>query len=185
MAGSGGQGMKAAQRVFRCVFLPALLLAAALAISGCGYKVSGGGMLPGGITRVAVTIFENRSGETNVEGIFSSDIIYELTRNGKTVVSSLAAAEAGLSGTIVSVTTRSIARQSIHDAVERRVTATVSLKLSDATGRVIWQADRITENEAYAVVEDKGASEQNKRQALSKLSRRLAERAYHRMTDAF
>jgi len=167
---------------FRKVFFLVIVL---LTLTACGYRFSGGGELPGGVERVSVGIFENSSAETGVEGIISNDIIYEFTRNGKAFTYQHEAGSAVLSGRVLSVTTRSISRQSIHNAQEQRVTVTISLRMTDSKGAVIWQAPRISENEEYAVAEDKGTTEQNKRAAIVKLSRRLGEKVYYQMTDNF
>ncbi len=156
-----------------------------LAFSACGYRFSGGGDLPGGVEQVSVGIFGNRSAETGVEGIISNDIIYEFTRNGKKFTYQREAASAVLSGSVLSVTTRSISRQSLHNIKEREVTVTVSLKMTDPEGAVLWQAPRISENEEYEVADNRGTTERNKRAAIVKLSRRLAEKIYHQMTDNF
>ena len=121
----------------------------------------------------------------NWEGIISNDIIYEFTRNGKAFTYRSEAGSTVLSGSVLSVTTRSISRQSVHNAQEQRVTVTISLRMTDPEGVVIWQAPRISENEDYEVAEDKGTTEQNKRAAITKLSRRLAEKVYYQMTDNF
>ena len=156
-----------------------------LALSACGYRFSGGGELPGGVERVSVGVFENRSAETGVEGIISNDIIYEFTRNGKPFTYRREAGSALLSGSVLSVTTRSLSRQSVHNTQEQQVTVTISLKMTDPEGAVLWQAPRISENEAYEVAEDKGTTERNKRAAVVKLSRRLAEKVYYQMIDRF
>ena len=68
---------------------------------------------------------------------------------------------------------------------ERRVTVTVDLKLTNPEGRLIWSAIGVSANEAYDVMSDKLATEQNRRNAISVLSKRLAERVYSRLTDDF
>ena len=168
--------------IFYQCFVPCLIL---LTLSACGYRFSGGGALPGGVQRVAVGVFDNSSGETGVEGILSNDIVYEFTRNGKDFTHRSEAADAILSGSVVSVTTRSISRRSVHSVQERRGSVAVSLKLTDSKGEIVWQAPALSEDEEYEVDDDKGITEQNKREAILKLSRRLAEKAYYQMTDNF
>lgn len=156
-----------------------------LTLATCGYRFSGGGDLPGGVKRVSVGIFENKSAETGVEGIISNDILYEFTRNGKAFTYRSEADSAVLSGNVLSVTTRSISRQSVHNTQEQRVTVILSLRMTNPEGVVLWQAPRISEKEEFEVAEDKGTTEQNKRAAIAKLSRRLAEKVYYQMTENF
>jgi hypothetical protein len=59
------------------------------------------------------------------------------------------------------------------------------LKLTGPDGRVIWSARGVSANEAYDVMSDKLATEQNRRDAISVLSKRLAEKVYNRITADF
>lgn len=161
--------------------IPLLLLT----LNGCGYRLTGGGELPGGVAGVGMGVFENRSGETGVDGIIGNDIVYELTRNGKRVSYNSGDEAAVLSGTVLSVTTQSVSRQSVQSVQERRVTVRISLELTDANGGVIWKVSGLSENEAYEVADDRPTTELNKREAIKTLSGRLAEKVYYRMTDDF
>jgi len=155
-----------------------------LLVAACGYRFSGEGALPGGALRLSLGILENRSSETGVEGIFLNAVGAELTRHGKTF-SYGDGADASLSGTILSISARPITRQSVHVTIEREVTVVLSLKLSKKTGEVLWEETRLTDREAYAVVDNHAATEQNKRAALEKIAERLAERVYYGLTDKF
>jgi hypothetical protein len=156
-----------------------------LTLAACGYRFAGGGSLPDGVEAVAMGVFDNRSGETGVEGIISNDIIYEFTRNGKRLSPGSETADATLSGTVLSVTTSSVSRKNVHSVVERRVTVSISLRLVDAEGALIWQDSGLSESEEYEVASDEGTTEMNKRGAITELSGRLAEKAYYRMTEEF
>ena len=179
-------GSKHKMNVIRTYFHPicyaGILL---LTLSACGYRFSGGGSLPGGVKRVTVGVFSNSSGETGVEGIISNDIVYEFTRNGKDFTPRKESADAVLSGSVLSVTTWPISRRSTHNVQERRISVTISLKMTDSKGGILWQAPTLSENEEYEVTDEKGTTEQNKRKAIQKLSRRLAERVFYQMTDNF
>jgi len=153
--------------------------------SSCGYRFAGGGSFPGGIKTVCITIFENRTSETGAESIFTNDLIYEVTRAGKAILTSKDRAEAILSGVIKSMNIRAISHEGTHVSLERRVTVTLDLKLTDPNGRVIWATKGISESEPYDVLQDKLETEQNKRDAISDLSERLAEKAYIRITENF
>jgi hypothetical protein len=156
-----------------------------LILPACGYRFSGGGSLPGGVGEVALGVFNNRSGETGVEGIIGNDLIYEFTRNGRQLSHGSETADAILSGTVLSVTTASVSRKDANSVLERRVTMSISLKLVDLKGAVIWQASGLSESEEYEVASDRSATERNKREAIIELSVRLAEKAYSRMTEDF
>jgi outer membrane lipopolysaccharide assembly protein LptE/RlpB len=153
--------------------------------SACGYRFTGGGSFPAGIRSVCVSTFENRTSETGAENIFTNDLIYEVTRDNKVVLISKDKAEALLSGVIKSMSIETISRKGTHSSLERRVTVTVDLKLTDPDGNIIWSAKDVSANEAYNVMSDKQATEQNRRNAISALSKRLAERLYVSITDDF
>jgi hypothetical protein len=156
-----------------------------LTLSACGYRFSGGGSLPGGVEEIAMGVFDNRSGETGVEGIISNDLIYEFTRNGKRLSHGSTTADATLSGTVLAVTTGSVSRTNVHSVAERRVTVSIALKLVDLKGDVIWQASGLSESEEYEVASDRGTTDMNKRNAITELSGRLAEKVYNRMAEDF
>jgi len=153
--------------------------------SACGYRFTGGGSFPAGIKSICVVTLENRTSETGAENIFTNDLIYEVTRDNKVVLTSKGKAEALLSGVIKSMNIKTISRKGTHSSLERRVTITVDVKLTDPNGKVIWSANDVSANEAYDVMSDKLATEQKRRNAISALSKRLAEKLYARITDDF
>ena len=160
--------------IFFCTFL-----------SACGYRFAGGGNLPNGIGSISIQILENRTAETGVESVFTNDLIYEISKNKGVVLTSSDRADATLTGVIESIRSETISRAGQLTAIEKRVIAVVDLKLADPDEKIIWSAKGVTENEAYDVSGDKQLSERKKRAAIEKLSKRLAEKIYHRLTDDF
>jgi outer membrane lipopolysaccharide assembly protein LptE/RlpB len=156
-------------------------------VSACGYKFTGGGSFPAGIKSICVVTLENRTSETGAENIFTNDLIYEVTRDNKVLLTTKDKADALLSGIIKSMSIQTISRREAYSSLslERRVTITVDVKLTDPNGKVIWYANDVSANEAYDVMSDKLATEQKRRDAISALSKRLAERLYARITDDF
>lgn len=152
-------------------------------LSACGYRFAGGGSLPSGIKSVCVTMLTNRTSETGVENTFTNDLIYEFTRNGK--IASIDKADALLSGVVKSMSIETISRSEAQTSIERRVTITLDLKLTDNDGRIIWSAKGVSGNEAYNVASVKRSTEQNRRNAISILSKRLAEKVYNSLTEDF
>jgi hypothetical protein len=153
---------------------------------GCGYRFSGGGTLPGGIQSVFITTFQNHSSTPGIENIFTNDLIYEFTRNDLMVLKSQKEAEAVLSGVIRAVSDETVSRLSTLKTVERRVLAMVDLKLTKTDGNVIWSVKGIRSDENYRVISgNKSLTDASRREALSQLSKRIAESVYSRMTDKF
>lgn len=155
-----------------------------LLIAGCGYRFSGGGGLPGNVSRVCVKMLENRTVETGVESLLTNDLIYEFTRSG-TFSPDEKKADACLSGVVASISRATVSRVGIHTSQERRVTLTMALRLTDSAGQVIWSAKGLSDNEEYQVVPDKPTTERNRRAAIEVLSRRLAEKVYQQLTNDF
>ncbi len=154
-----------------------------LFFSACGYRFTGGGSLPAGVKSIYIAMLENRTSETGAENIFTNDLIYEFTKNSE--VASKDRADAYLSGTIKSMSIETISHRGTHTSLERRVKIALDLKLTDTDGKVIWVAKDISENEEYDIMSDKLATEQNRRDAISALSKRLAETVYNRLTEDF
>lgn len=156
------------------------------AVTGCGYRLAGGGTLPAGIHTVCVAIFENRSTETRLENQLVQELTYELSRNGQKVVSDPEKAQAVLSGVITSVSVETASYGSDRTSLESRIIMVASVALKTRNGDELWSVDRLIERQAFATSrDDSQAGSQNRQEALVLVSRRFAESVYARMTDDF
>ena len=162
-----------------------LFVSCGLSVSGCGYRLAGNGTLPTGVNSICVSIFENRSTETGMENQLASDMIYEFTRSGRKVVSDPALADSILTGIVKSVSVETLSYRSNQTSIESRVRVVVDAKLKNKKGEEIWTADGISEDQAYVADSDNQVNGKNKKDALAKLSLRLAENLHHRMTEGF
>lgn len=156
-----------------------------MVIASCGYRFAGSGSLPAGINSIFIEIFDNRTSETGAENVFTNDLIYEITRNSKVKITDKHGADASISGVIKSMAVETISRREIYSALEKRVKVNVDITLTRSDGRILWAAKDLSANETFDILEDSLATEQNRRDAVSKLSKRLAEDIYNRMTDDF
>ena len=159
-----------------------LILIFCLLLSACGYRFLGSGNLPGDIEKVHVDILKNRTAETGAENIFTNAIRYEFIRQKKNADKETA--DGVLSGEIISLSYNTITHRRRHTSIERRVTVRVALELKDREGNVLW-FKVVSAREEYDVLDDKLSTEQNRTNAISELSERLAENAYYRLTDNF
>lgn len=163
--------------------LAAVLCVAALA--GCGYRLAGTGELPGGVKRIAVNMFANRSSENGIEATITNALIDEFTRHQQAVVP-VEKAQATVTGSIDSISWDTLSRRGLNAATERRVNVMISLVLKGMDGKVLWQRSGLSANQAYAVVNgDKPATDVNRRQAIELAVQRIAETAYRRMVANF
>lgn len=169
-----------------------MVLFVGIFLSACSYHFEGGGELPAGVRNVFVGVFENRTSETGLENIFTNDLINEFTRSKR--FAGREKADAVLSGVIRSMSIETISHgTSSYTSLERRVKISVDLKLTafdrnaseNSGSRVIWVRKGMTDNETYDVDDDKLVTEQNKKEAISTLSKRLAESVYNRLTEDF
>jgi len=154
-------------------------------LSACGYQFAGGGSLPSGITSISIEMFKNRTAETGAENIITNDLIYEFTRHEQVVVTGSDRADAILTGVIQSISERTISHTGKYTSNERRVEVQVDLKLTGRSGRVIWSSKSVSEDEAYNVMPEKQSTERKKRDAIKKLSKRLAETIFNDLTADF
>ena len=141
--------------------------------------------MPEGIKSLSIKMLKNRTSETGAENIFTNDLIYEITSFGKVVLTKEDSADGILAGVIESMRIHAISHRDSYTSLERRVIVTLSLKLTDQTGRVIWSAKDFSVSEDYIVSSDKQATERNRREAVKALSKRFAEKVYNRLTDDF
>ncbi len=131
--------------------LTAIFCAAAVMAAGCGYRFAGSGGFPAGVKTVFIALLDNRTTETGIEKVFTDDLIDEfIRRNEEGVAADPEGADAVLSGTIAYMSVETISRTGASTTDERRVTMTVTLKLSDRKKRVVWSSS-VSENEAYPV----------------------------------
>ncbi|MGB5158753.1 LPS assembly lipoprotein LptE [Desulfobacterium sp. N47] len=161
-----------------------IITVTALSFYGCGYMFAGSGELPASVKKVSVSVLENKTAENGIESIITNDIIYEFTRHGKNVAKK-DEADAFLSGVIETANDAAISRSSTITSLERRVVIVVSLKLKGKDGNIIWTGSNITDDQAFTVLSDKLATENEMRKAIEILSKRIAEKVYNKLTDNF
>lgn len=157
-----------------------------LLIISCGYHFGEQGGFPGDTERLFVKVLENRTQETGVENIVTAALLSELTlRKTNNLASGLGSADVVLSGVVDEVAIRTIATRTRDTAGERRVTVTVALKLTKQNGNVVWSTQSLSDNEGYSIVADNERTDQNRRDAIRVLSRRMAEKVVNRLSDDF
>lgn len=164
------------------LFGTAILLAL---LGACGYHFAGSGSLPGGVEKVFITVFENQTTEVGIEKKVTNALVYEFTRNQQNLVSTADDSDAVLKGSITSLYTATISRQEERTSKERRIIITVDLVLEDSRGEALWNARGMNADQTYALGDDATAAENNRNEALTLVTQRLAEDVYNRMTDDF
>lgn len=147
--------------------------------------MAGRGDLPADTQTVAVRMLENRSSETGLETLVTNALINELNRRRQGSVVDEGRADAVLTGTIDALTWDTVAHRGVNVASERRVYMTISLTLTDRSGNVLWKRSGLRGEQAFDSVEDKIATEFNRRQAITVMAQQVAENVYRGLTDNF
>jgi hypothetical protein len=135
---------------------------------------------------IFVEVFENRTSNTGVERIVTNQLISEFTRRRESsLTSSPEKADAILKGIINKVSTRTISYIGYEIANEREVTVTIDVKLSNKKGEIIWSAKELSDVQSFDVSDSKIQSDRNENEAIARISERLSERVFNRLTDRF
>ena len=165
----------------------ALCLLCLLLFYACGYRFAGSGSFPGDVETIFIEVIENRTSKIGVERIVTNQLIFEFSKQRESsLVSKLNEADAVIKGSINSVRTQTISRLGTEVANEREVVMTVDLRLiKNDGGAVIWAANGMSDREAYDVDNDKIQTDRNEADAIRRLSERLSERIFNRLTDDF
>ncbi len=159
--------------------MPRLLaLAVALALSGCGYRVTApNAALPAGLRAVQVPLFVNRTAEANAELTFTAALREQLERAGR-----LGGPEADgrLEGTLLSLsggpflTAPTLPRQPAY-----RLTAVVALSLKK--GDQVVSAVTVSGAEEFVSGADVLLTESNREASIARLAATLMREGLERL----
>lgn len=165
--------------------LPAVMaLGLIVVLTACNYRFGGYREGYTEIHSLSIPPFENRTRQVGIEALFTNDMVYEVGRGDRIALTDHESADAVVKGVIKELTTNTIVRENLNQAVERRVFVTVELTVKDRQGHRVWGRS-IRENEAYFVEPDKVSSEGSLREALAAISLRIAEKFHYQFTQRF
>lgn len=164
----------------------ALFFLCTLLMDACGYRFAGSGGFPDNVEKIFIEIFENRTSKSGIERVVTNQLVFEFTRQReKSLASAPDDADATLKGVIQSIRTRTISRIGTATANEREVIMTLDLRLIKQDGEVIWTAKGLSGRQAYDVSGLKLENDRNEKLAIARLSERISERIFSRLTDDF
>lgn len=156
-------------------------------LSGCGYNFPGRtGTLPGGVEKLYIPLFTNKTTEPQLEYKISSRVSEVFSRNRKIFqVEKASLAEAILMGTVRSYQTRALSYDR-NDAIgEYRSTMVVDVVLQQVeTEQPLWERS-VSWSTDYNAAQDKGAQEDLEHQAIDETILRLAEEILNQILDDF
>ncbi len=172
--------------MFNKVRMIAPFLLCALLVCACGYHFAGSGGFPGNVEKIFIEIFENRTSKAGIERVVTNQLVFEFTRQReKSLANDPIDADATLKGVIQTISTRTISRVRTDVANQREVVMTLDLRLIKQSGDVIWAAKGLSGRQAYDVSDSKLENDRNESLAIARLSERISERIFSRLTDDF
>ena len=157
------------------------------AVWACGYRFAGQGAYPRGVETIFIEVFDNRTGKTGIERVVTNQLVFEFTRQReKSLAGGAENADAILKGVIRTIRTQTVSRVGTEVASQREAIMTVDLSLVKSNGgEVIWAAKGLIDRQVYDVAESKLETERNESIALARLSERMSERIFARLTNDF
>ena len=157
-----------------------------LSLLGCGYHFPLQGALPGGVKRLHIPLYQNRTAEPQIESLLTNDASLVLARNPQIVqLDDPAQADAILQGVITSYKTTVVSYDSQDDISEYRVSLKLDVSLRAVSdGRLLWQGQLVWQGE-YPADDDKNRQEDLERAAVEEISLRLAEELSSRLQADF
>jgi outer membrane lipopolysaccharide assembly protein LptE/RlpB len=166
--------------------LPFILLGALL-VGSCGYQLRGRETnLPPGIHSLAIPIFSNRTDQTGVETDVTQALAAKFISSKRLAVTTRNSADALLTGTVKSFSTTPVAvTTSTQVSTEYRATLTIEFTFQGMKdGKVLFR-EEMSDWRNYPVVSDLNTTEQNKQEAIRRISALLAERIHELILGGF
>jgi len=160
----------------------AVLFGLCCGLACCGYKVSSALRADKEPRTLCIPVLENNTTEGGLGTLMANDMIRWLARDRRLVLSQSTGADFVLKARIVSLHESNSSRRSEGASTGKRLRLTLSVTLLDKSGKAIWTDGGFADSEDYIVMaDDFQATQENRKQALSALSARLAEKARDRI----
>ncbi len=154
---------------------------------GCGYHFKGKeNNLPKDIKSISIPIFKNETTETNIENLFTNALIAQFVRSKEFKIVDVDKADAVIYGVLKEYhnDTLTYAGGGKVSQYRVRVVAEVSL-VRRKTGEIIWKAKHLSEFEDYNASTNTIENEANKKKAITRLAKFMAEIIHDRMLENF
>ncbi len=174
----------------RCRLGYTFLCLAVYALTGaaCGYRLGGMPCEQSLATtrKVAIPMFKNESFEPRAENLFTESFREQIQEFPCFSLSLDHEADALLMGTIFSVTTYPVAVNQDFLAVQYGMRAVVSVCLvSRPEGKILWCSPRVEEEVRFHALPDAQMFQDNNREALTRLSWKMAGRILEQLVLGF
>lgn len=164
------------------------LLYCFLLVVACGYSfIPDGETIDKNIQKIFVDVFANKTSEANIENTFRTAFIDQVIQGRRfKLAGSPGEADAILRGSIESLNAASLSLQATNLAAEDRITVVLSLTLeAQNPKKVLWANSSFSGLQDYIMGNNLSIAQANKKNALIKLCKDTAERAYRLMMSGF
>jgi Lipopolysaccharide-assembly len=171
--------MRSLSCTFACLFL--------LATAACGYRLGAHPCeSPIAAKSIAIPLFENDSFEPRLENLFTKAFRERIKATPCVSLGSGEEADALLKGRVVSVDTYKVAVNEEFLAVEYRMRVVLAVSLERRVdGKVLWRQDRLEEEVPFYATSDPLLFNDNREEALMRLSSRMSEKVVDRLLLGF
>jgi len=162
-------------------------LALFLCLAACGYHFPGqGGNLPGGVEKIYIPLFVNKTAEPQLENKLTSRISEVFSRNSNiSQVEKKESAEAILEGTIRDYRSTALSYDLNDDIGEYRATMIVDIVLRQPeTDELLWEGTA-SWSEEYSSATNKNDQDGLEKIAIDEITLRLAEEVLYQLLDDF
>ena len=154
---------------------------------GCGYHFPGqGGALPGGVEKLYIPLFINKTAEPRLETTMTSQVSEVFSRNNKIdQVEKQKDAEAVLEGTVRDYESHALSYDKNDDIGVYLLRLSIDVVLRQVeTNQVLWEGT-VKWREEYSAASDKNIQEVARQLALERLIYHLSEELLYRLLDDF
>ncbi|HWB15352.1 MAG TPA: LPS assembly lipoprotein LptE [Vicinamibacterales bacterium] len=132
----------------------AAVVAAVVALAGCGYALAGrGNALPADIQVIGVPAIVNQSSTPDIDRVLTDEVRREFQGKGKyRILPQATGVDAVFSATITSVALRPVAFNSSNQVSQFAIVTTANVQFKDLHGdRIIWQNPAVSVTDEYNV----------------------------------
>jgi outer membrane lipopolysaccharide assembly protein LptE/RlpB len=165
------------------------IFVALTAFTGCGYRVAGSASrLPKDVHTIAVPAFENRTQTYRIEQLLTEATVREfITRTKYRIVSKQDTdSDAVLKGTVLSSSVAPVTFDSTTGrASSALVTVTMTVKVVDRQGKVLFENPQYVFREQYQVSRELSSFFQEESPAVDRMSRDFARTLVSNVLEAF
>ena len=169
-----------------------LLIFLMISFVGCGYQFGAKRAFPGGVTKIAIPTFKNKTYEAGIESAFTKALKYEFLKSGYVQLVSEKEAEAVIYGTvssfqgIVGGTTEktfptSTKRKPKLLGTSYSAEAVVDIVVKKKNKKKPLWSYSLSASESYGAGEEYLKNETNQREAIEELSERMMEEIHDRL----